>query len=312
MATRASTRRPAAPSGPNNVPRGSGRRHHASADEDLPHRTPGQQTDLRDSRDIAGSCRSRTASCRRSSSRTAILARAAVSLALVHVQPKYAMTADEARRVIAEHGWARVVTCGGEGLRATYGFFLLEEGDAEQVVVVGHFARADPAVRGHRGGYPGPADLRGAARIRLGVVVPPGADRRPEHDESPLGPRPRDAAAARRRGALRRPAPNARAPRVGARREPLATGRRRPRALAAHRPADRRVQASRRPRGGQGEALPGDAAPGPRRESSSDSSSRAPTSTRACGAHAQAVARRSVIALGRDRQGSRAVCPRTE
>jgi transcriptional regulator len=61
----------------------------------------------------------------------------------VHVQSKYAMAEDEARRVIAEHGWARVVTCGGEGLRATYGFFLLEDGPADEIVVVGHFARAD-------------------------------------------------------------------------------------------------------------------------------------------------------------------------
>jgi transcriptional regulator len=50
----------------------------------------------------------------------------------------------EARRVIAEHGWARVVTVGAEGLRATYGFFLLEDSADDEVVVVGHFARADP------------------------------------------------------------------------------------------------------------------------------------------------------------------------
>jgi transcriptional regulator len=62
----------------------------------------------------------------------------------VHVQPKYAMSSDEARGVIAEHGWARVVTSGSEGLRATYGFFLLEDGPGDEVVVVGHFARADP------------------------------------------------------------------------------------------------------------------------------------------------------------------------
>jgi transcriptional regulator len=54
------------------------------------------------------------------------------------------MDSNEARRVIAEHGWARVVTYGGEGLRATYGFFLLEEVPGEEIVVVGHFARADP------------------------------------------------------------------------------------------------------------------------------------------------------------------------
>jgi transcriptional regulator len=62
----------------------------------------------------------------------------------VHVQSKYAMDLAEARRVVAEHGWARVVTVGAEGLRATYGFFLLEDSEDDEVAVVGHFARADP------------------------------------------------------------------------------------------------------------------------------------------------------------------------
>jgi transcriptional regulator len=50
----------------------------------------------------------------------------------------------EARRVIAEHGWARIVTDGPQGLRATYGFFLLEPSADDELVVAGHFARADP------------------------------------------------------------------------------------------------------------------------------------------------------------------------
>jgi transcriptional regulator len=62
----------------------------------------------------------------------------------VHVQPKYAIDLAEARRVIAEHGWARVITVGAAGLRATYGFFLLEDSEDDEVVVAGHFARADP------------------------------------------------------------------------------------------------------------------------------------------------------------------------
>jgi transcriptional regulator len=64
------------------------------------------------------------------------------------------MALNEARRVIAGHGWARVVTCGGEGLRATYGFFLLEDGPVEEVVVVGHFARADPQCADIEAGTP--------------------------------------------------------------------------------------------------------------------------------------------------------------
>lgn len=62
----------------------------------------------------------------------------------MHVQSKYAIDLAEARRVVSEHGWARVVTVGAEGLRATYGFFLLEDSDDDEIVVAGHFARADP------------------------------------------------------------------------------------------------------------------------------------------------------------------------
>lgn len=62
----------------------------------------------------------------------------------MHVQPKYAMDLPEARRLVDEHGWARIVTAGAGGLRATYGFFLLEDSGEDEIVVAGHFARADP------------------------------------------------------------------------------------------------------------------------------------------------------------------------
>lgn len=62
----------------------------------------------------------------------------------MQIQPAYAMQLADARRVIAEHGWARVVTSGAEGLRATYAFCLLEDAAEDEVVVSGHFARADP------------------------------------------------------------------------------------------------------------------------------------------------------------------------
>jgi len=62
----------------------------------------------------------------------------------VHVQRKYAIDLTEARRVVADHGWARVVTVGPAGLRATYGFFVLEDSKDDELVVAGHFARADP------------------------------------------------------------------------------------------------------------------------------------------------------------------------
>ena len=112
-------------------------------------------------------------------------------------QSKYAIDLTEARRVIADHGWARVVTVGAEGLRATYGFFLLE--DSEEDEVGGRALRAGRSTaRGHRGADAGAADLRGAARVRVGLVVPPGADGRPEHDEPHLRPPAGHAGTARR------------------------------------------------------------------------------------------------------------------
>lgn len=50
----------------------------------------------------------------------------------------------EARRVVDDVGWARIVTNGPDGLRATYGFVLVEESAADEIVVSSHFARADP------------------------------------------------------------------------------------------------------------------------------------------------------------------------
>jgi transcriptional regulator len=72
----------------------------------------------------------------------------------VHIQPKYAMEFAEARRVIADHGWGRIVTVGPDGLRATYGFFLLEDSPEDQIVVAGHFARADPQCADVEAGVP--------------------------------------------------------------------------------------------------------------------------------------------------------------
>ncbi len=58
------------------------------------------------------------------------------------VQGKYKLEPAEARRLIEEYGWARIVTAGPGGLRATYGYFLLDPG--EDFVVRGHFGREDP------------------------------------------------------------------------------------------------------------------------------------------------------------------------
>ncbi len=72
----------------------------------------------------------------------------------MQIQPAYAMDLADARRVIAEHGWARIVTSGAQGLRATYAFFLLEDSADDEIIVSGHFARADPQCEDIEAGVP--------------------------------------------------------------------------------------------------------------------------------------------------------------
>lgn len=62
----------------------------------------------------------------------------------MQVQPAYTLDYEEVRRVISDHGWGRIVTNGPAGLRATYGFFLLDEEPRDEIVLRGHFAGADP------------------------------------------------------------------------------------------------------------------------------------------------------------------------
>lgn len=72
----------------------------------------------------------------------------------MQVQTVYAMDPADARRVIDEHGWARVVTAGAGGLRATYAYMLREQGNGNELVVSGHFARADPQCADIEAGAP--------------------------------------------------------------------------------------------------------------------------------------------------------------
>ena len=66
------------------------------------------------------------------------------------VQPGYAMRSmSEVRRTIAAGGWAILTTHGPAGLRAAHLPCLLDPehdrgGDAEELVILGHIARADP------------------------------------------------------------------------------------------------------------------------------------------------------------------------
>ena len=62
----------------------------------------------------------------------------------MQIQREFRLSPAAARTLIAEHGWASVVTCGDDGPRGTYAFFLLEEDTGDDIVVAGHFARADP------------------------------------------------------------------------------------------------------------------------------------------------------------------------
>lgn len=62
----------------------------------------------------------------------------------MHTQDQYPLEHSEVRRLIAEHGWAQIVTAGPHGPRVTYGFFLLEDSQDGELTVLGHFARADP------------------------------------------------------------------------------------------------------------------------------------------------------------------------
>ncbi len=64
----------------------------------------------------------------------------------MHVQNQYVLDRTNVCRLISEYGWAKVVTCGEDGPRVTYGFFLLEASSSSvgDITVVGHFARADP------------------------------------------------------------------------------------------------------------------------------------------------------------------------
>lgn len=56
----------------------------------------------------------------------------------------YSMDLAGARGLIARHGRATIVTLGPEGLKATYGYCLLEPENGPDITIVGHIARADP------------------------------------------------------------------------------------------------------------------------------------------------------------------------
>lgn len=102
----------------------------------------------------------------------------------MNVQSKYRLSLPDARRLIDEHGWARVVTSNPEhGLRATYGYFLLDDArdsPGEEIVVCGHFARADPQAADIQAGletllvFEGPHGFISASWYRPDITRVPG------------------------------------------------------------------------------------------------------------------------------------------
>ena len=66
----------------------------------------------------------------------------------MYLSDRYALETAGARDLIDANGRATIVTEGSDGLRATYGFFMLEPatGDGD-ITVIGHIARADPQVQ---------------------------------------------------------------------------------------------------------------------------------------------------------------------
>lgn len=75
------------------------------------------------------------------------------------VQPRYQLDLVSARRLAARYSRATIVTAGPDGLRATYGFCLLEDEDTDGVAledftVVGHVARGDPQAADIEAGVP--------------------------------------------------------------------------------------------------------------------------------------------------------------
>jgi transcriptional regulator len=76
------------------------------------------------------------------------------------VPKRYQMDSATAHELIARYGRAAIVNSGSDGLRATYGFCLLDQpwrgvdDDLESFTVVGHIARGDPQAKDLEAGAP--------------------------------------------------------------------------------------------------------------------------------------------------------------
>jgi len=76
------------------------------------------------------------------------------------VPERYQLDPDAARALIARYGRATIINSGEDGLRATYGFCLLEEPDRDTTdelscfTVIGHIGRGDPQAKDLEAGAP--------------------------------------------------------------------------------------------------------------------------------------------------------------
>jgi transcriptional regulator len=76
------------------------------------------------------------------------------------VPERYQLDPKAARELVALYGMAAIINSGEEGLRATYGYCLLDrpgdcaEGDLDSFTVVGHIARGDPQATDLEAGAP--------------------------------------------------------------------------------------------------------------------------------------------------------------
>jgi hypothetical protein len=182
---------------------------------------------------------------------------------------EYAMTSmEDVRRLIREHGWAVLVVGRSGDLRAAQVPCLLDPvhdagGAGEQLVIIGHAARADPVV----------SELRSGHEVLLVFQGPNGYVSPAWYGESSSPPtwklhrraRPRDPRGPRRRGGVLGPGAHGRA--LGGRPgRPVGAARGRAGLRTADRPRDGSLSGPLSGDPGQGEAEPGQAAqdPGPR------------------------------------------------
>jgi Putative FMN-binding domain len=172
---------------------------------------------------------------------------------------------EDVRRLIREHGWALLVVGSSGDLRAAHVPCLLDPvhdagGAAEQLVIIGHTARADPVISELLSGQAVLLVFQGPQRVHLTRLVRRGPIR--ADLELHRRARPRDPRGPRRRGGVLGPRAHGRALR-GRPGRPVGAARGRAGIRTADRTRDGSLPSPLSGDPGQGEAEPGQAAPDP-------------------------------------------------